>query len=410
MAKLINGLLGNSKNKVGNLVTYVAKGQQLARTKAANIANPRTELQMTQRVKMANVVSMYRLNRPWMDRLAFENKKQTWSVFNAFVSANLTNNTIALTKQESQAGAVIVAEYQMTDGSLPQIVIDSVAPNRWKSNLNVGDLESLDTATIGDLSTALLANNNGLSAGMQVSFVMNYQQQASGIYRAFSRYYELIINASDTRPVSAVLDTNHVDVVDGTIGYIAGDSDPYAGFTFILSQTISGKTRVSPSFMVVTDTGLVSTYSDATQVAAAIASYGGGDTSPFLAEGYQTSSNPDVPVNISILGAGLTTPLTAVGGYIGNVGGEGAFNLLVGLSATPSETPTSVVIYADGYPNYAVQSASLTMTGSTINASFTGGNINPNAAIIQVVVNLAGGVAINASFARTDGGDSGVIE
>lgn len=403
MAKLYNGLLGNSKNKIGNLVTYVAKGQQIARAKAANIANPRTEAQMRQRVKLANLVAMYRLNRGWQERLAFENKPATNSVFNAFVSANLSASSVALTKQEAAAGACIVCPYKMTDGSLPQIIVnETTTAGRFASNLNTGDLSTLEGVSVGAFSAALIAANNGIVEGMQLSFIMNYQQQANDIYRAFERHYEVILNTADESPLSDRLDLAHVGIVAGTLGYIESESDPLVGFAFVLSHTISGHTRVSPSYLVLTDTGLVETYSSAAQIAAAIASYGAGEAQPFLAEGYQTSSaSVDITPTIVSVRYFDGEPIP-VGGYLGAPSGENP-TLYVNLSSNPAELPASVTTRnADGVDG---TSTAIALEGNTYRVSM--GDVgNPSTPITRVQVILANGVVLTANFAATStGGD-----
>lgn len=92
MAKIKSLWLRGSSQRLGGAVTYMLKGVQIARELAAKVDNPRTPKQMNQRVKLANVVAFYRANRPWMERLAFETKKQNWSTYNAFVSANFAAN------------------------------------------------------------------------------------------------------------------------------------------------------------------------------------------------------------------------------------------------------------------------------------------------------------------------------
>ena len=327
MAKLINGLLGNSRNKIGSIVTYVSKGQQIARSKAANISNPRTASQMTQRIKLANVGGMYRANKDWMDRYAFENTPTRWSVFNAFVSANLSASLVALTKQEASAGACVVAPYKMTDGSLPQVQINLIADSGvYTTDLFIGDLVIGAETTIGELSAALIANNNGIVQGMQLSLIENAQEVINSIPRVVCRAYEFIINSSDdtllTEKWSSAGLTTYTGGTSNAIAYSTTDGE--TAFTFVLSHTYGGKTHVGASYMVLNDPAVYESYTSSTAVDLAIQSYGSGNNTPFLdSTEAGASASGDIPVTSSILGVrvGNTGNFVSPGAYLGGCGG-----------------------------------------------------------------------------------------
>lgn len=413
MAKLINGLLGNSRNKIGSIVTYVSKGQQIARSKAANISNPRTASQMTQRIKLSNVVAMYRANKGWMDRYAFENKPTRWSVFNAFVSANLTASLVALTKSEAAAGACVVAPYKMTDGSLPQIQINELAnAGVYATDLYIGDLEIGSLTTIGDLSAALIANNNGIVQGMQLSLIENVQEVVNNIPRVVCRAYEFIINATDTTPLSDKWGSA------GLTTYTGGTSNAIAysttlgesAFTFVLSHTYGGKTHVGASYMVLNDPAVYDSYTSSTAIDLAIQSYGSGNNTPFLdsteaggpSEG---GSNPDVPYQANILGVqknGVGT-LIAPGRYFGTFASENDWVIGVKMSQTiPTGATASVEITAPGADGYS-ETEDVTISGDTITAHWDTAPYNPNYPLSEVVVYI-NGVSANAEFATEDPG------
>lgn len=413
MAKLINGLLGNSRNKIGSIVTYVSKGQQIARSKAANISNPRTASQMTQRIKLSNVVAMYRANKNWMDRYAFENKPTRWSVFNAFVSANLSASLVALTKREAAAGACVAAPYKMTDGSLPQIQINELADDGvYATDLYIGALEISAATTIGDLSAALIANNNGIVQGMQLSLIENVQEVVNNIPRVVCRAYEFITNSTDTTPLSEKWGSAGLTTyTGGTSNAIAYDSmQGESAFTFVLSHTYGGKTRVGASYMVLNDPAVYQSYTSSTAIDLAIQSYGSGNTTPFLdsteaggpAEG---GSNPEVPFQANILGVqknGVGT-LIAPGRYFGTFASENDWVIGVKMSkAIPSGATASVEIHGEGAGGYS-ETEDVTISGDTITAHWATAPYNPNYPLDEVVVYI-NGVSANAEFSTDDGG------
>lgn len=413
MAKLINGLLGNSRNKIGSIVTYVSKGQQIARSKAANISNPRTASQMTQRIKLSNVVAMYRANKNWMDRYAFENKPTRWSVFNAFVSANLTASLVALTKQEAAAGACVAAPYKMTDGSLPQIQINELAEaGIFTTDLYIGTLVIDQATTIGDISAALIANNNGLVQGMQLSLIENAQEVVNNIPRVIVRAYEFIINSSDTTPLSDKWGSAGLTTYEGgTSNAIAYDSmSGESAFTFVLSHTYGGKTRVGASYMMLNDPAVYQSYTSSTAIDLAIQSYGSGNVTPFLdsTEAGSTSeggTNPDVPFQANILGVqknGVGT-LIAPGRYFGGFSSENDWVIGVKMSkAIPSGATASVEILGEGADSYS-ETEDVTISGDTITAHWDTAPYNPNYPLAEVVVYI-NGVSANAEFATEDPG------
>ena len=418
MAKLINGLLGNSRNKIGSIVTYVSKGQQIARSKAANISNPRTASQMTQRIKLSNVVAMYRANKGWLEKYAFENKPTKWSVFNAFVSANLSASMVALTKQEAAAGACVAAPYKMTDGSLPQVQITKLAEaGVYTTDLYIGDLVIGENTTIGDLSAALIANNNGLVNGMQLSLVENIQEVINNIPRVVCRAYEFIINSEDTTLLSEKWSSAGLTTYQGSSqNAIAYDTnDGQTAFTIILSHTYGGKTHVGASFMVLNDPAVYQSYISDAAIDLAIQSYGSGNETPFLDSteaggASEGGSGGDVPVTPSILNAQIIAqgytdgPVVSPGSYLGPFQGETNVALKIGMSTLTGVTPTGITIFGkngnsetDGY------TSNFTISGNYINATWSEVPFSPMNPISRVIVNTAGG-NIEASFSTEDPG------
>ena len=55
-----SGIIRKVSGKVGDLVYTVRSGEQLIRGVPSKVRNPRTELQMAQRMKWPNVLAAYR--------------------------------------------------------------------------------------------------------------------------------------------------------------------------------------------------------------------------------------------------------------------------------------------------------------------------------------------------------------
>lgn len=325
MAVIKSGGIRNLIGRVGGNVYYMNKGQNIARELAPAISNPQSAAQQEQRMRWANLVSFYRANQPWMKRGAFESKKQTWSDYNAFVSANSKISPVFLTKGETEQGGAVVAPYVVTKGSLPSVALFSwEGQDVFCSDLYVGDLTITGSTTAAQLSAALRDNNNGLQEGDQISFILNIQgTNPEGAPFITARYYEFIIDSSDNRTLSeiglegVILDDTYEDMQrlcfahDGAI----------CGGAIIVSRTSSGNIKVSTQNLVLNaamETYLADYTSDAA-LQRASRSYGENEAN-FLASGYSgKASNVAVPTPQSLLylkvgDVQVTNAATQVGG------------------------------------------------------------------------------------------------
>lgn len=312
MAILRSIYLKGASQRLGGVVLYQSQGRTLARELAPSVSNPRTPSQMEQRVRLANVVAFYRANRTWMPG-AFEDKKQNESDYNAFVSANLASSRVATSKAEAAAGAAVVAPYKISSGSLPSVEMN-LAADEIISDLNLGSLAIGTNTTVGTLSTALINNNNGIREGMQLSLIINIQQtvSANGIPYIVCRPYELIIDTNSAVLVSSYIPGGILASTGGATNRLSIDvSELGAGAaTFILSETVGGKTRVSTQTLVMY--GSNSTYNAYTSDQAweaAVVSYGQSTDNFLSSDSANTTSEVILATSIASIVIGETTIL-----------------------------------------------------------------------------------------------------
>lgn len=285
MAIVTSMWLKGTKQKLGGSVLYQAMGQTRQRVLAANVSNPRTNSQMEQRTRWANLVNFYRVNSGWM-KFAYETKKTNQSEYNKFMSLNVPSARIYLPKSLASQGGCVVDAYQMTQGSLASIeVLKSGAA--WFTNLYLVSADSLDeSSTVGEVTAQLLPANPALREGDQLSFLRFTQMtnSSTGVPFVVVRKYEVILKANDTRRFFDFVPEDYI-TFGGTpqapcIAVI--DSGNAGGFILVLSRTIGGKTYVSSQSIVVANNGaLISAYSSATAKQEAIDSYGE-SAEPFL--------------------------------------------------------------------------------------------------------------------------------
>lgn len=299
MAIVQNFWLKGASKRLAGAVIYKAMGQTRARRLAESVTNPRTEAQMSQRVKWANLVNLYRVNSDWM-KYAYETKKTTQSEYNKWMSLNISNSRIYLTKQLAAAGACVVDAYTITQGSLPSIENLITDDGFYKSNLYTNTLQELVGTTIAKLSEALLANNPGIREGDQLSLIRLSQQTNSdtGVPYVILRKYELLINKSETRLVYDFLPQDIVSI-EGTgtnFSLAVNTNERVGGFAWILSRTIAGKTYVSTQRIVLVNNGaIISLYSSDAANRAAVESYGTSDDAFLSSASANTSSGAAIP-------------------------------------------------------------------------------------------------------------------
>lgn len=295
MAITRNVWLRGAKQKAGGMVFYQAQGETRFRELAASVRNPRTEKQMAQRVRWANLVNFYRANRNWMQR-AFENKPQNNTDYNRFMSLNGSTSTIYLTKQEANAGACVVNNYRVTDGTLNAIEVSASGGN-WVTNIWTGTLAALTSSTtVGQFAQALLSSNAGLRLGDQLSFIRLSQQTNSttGFPFVIVRAYEVLLNPSSSELLGDYLPLDYIAVetiVDQNALRVTNSGNA-GGFVLVLSRTEGGIIRVSPQDVVVANnSALIARYSSAVQQQTAADSYGEG-TEVFLSSAGANEINP----------------------------------------------------------------------------------------------------------------------
>lgn len=286
--------LKGAKKRLGGTVIYQAMGQTRQRELAAEVSNPRTESQMGQRVKWANLVNLYRANRSWM-KYAFETKKANQSEYNKFMSLNVADSRIYLTKPVANAGGCVVDTYIVTQGSLPSIEFVPTSNGYFRSNIELGNLATLSTVSVKEFSDKVVELNPAIRYGDQLSFIRMTQMTnaSTGVPYVVVREYEVIIDTNNLLPLSDYLPTDLITTWGGdpeflAVGTAIGRS---GGFAMILSRTISGKTYVSSQRIIpVAMEAYIEAFSSQAALQAAIDSYGVTEDA-FLSSTYASQDN-----------------------------------------------------------------------------------------------------------------------
>lgn len=372
MAIVKNFWLQNQKKKLAGAVIYQAMGQTRSRELAASVANPRTESQMTQRVKWANLVNFYRANKGWM-KFAYETKKQSQSDYNKFMSLNVASSRIYIPKGFAAQGACIVDGYTMTQGSLPSIETTPTGDG-WDTNLYLSDATTLtENSTVKEVSEQLLAANPALREGDQLSFIRLTQQTNpnTGVPYVVVRKYEVILNTSsvkfffDYMPIDYIAfnlsaNPNCIEVLD---------SGNAGGFLLVLSRTTGGKTYVSTqSIVVANNAALIDAYSSQNALQTAIDSYGE-SSEPFLTSTV-AEEDSQAAVGVSVLSVKVDGTTHAVGSIVYPCGFEGGDAVEIKLSGIPRDSIRSArMVLMKGGSTTTVNLTDVTGSSATVTAA-----------------------------------------
>lgn len=400
MAKSVNVYTRGLKQRLGGVVWYQRDGQTLARELAPTVSNPRTEAQMDQRIKLANVVAVYRANKAWMERYAFENRKQGLSVYNAFVATNLSDNQVALTKGEVELGAGVVAPYVFTKGTLPSVAVQLGEVGGVSSFITDIYIGSLSEQTIGALSLAIIENNPGWQKGDQLSLIYNSQSNVEGTPYISVDAVEIILDPDDTTTLDILVDNDFLtlDALNNT-GVIT------TGLAVVHSRDVANGVAVSTSRMVLNNDVGQSDYTGEAARSRARRSYGPNASAPFLAGGYyeggeQPEPSPSSPAIQSVkLGAGQAQE---AGGVISVTPSTGLQTMVVTFAADidpeieVSNVETEQKNSVGAGPTIAMGQYSVTGDALTCTGIFSSDNN-----ISKVIVNFSNGDERTISFTPT---------
>lgn len=387
--------LAGTKKKLGGTVIYQAMGQTRQRELAAEVSNPRTTQQMTQRVKWSNLVNLYRANRSWM-KYAFETKKTSQSEYNKFMSLNVTASVIYLPKNVAAAGGCVVSDYIVTQGSLSSIETTEVTGG-WASNIFLpAGFQLSSTTTIQQLAAAVLPLNPGINEGDQLSFIRMTQQVngATGVPFVVVRKYEVIISSTDTRLVGSFLPLDYiVTKLNGTeLCLGVEDSGNAGGFVLILSRTIGGRTYVSSQRIIVANNATtINYYTGAAALQRAIDSYGESDE-PFLTTS-TANQNTQASTALSIVGVTVDGQDWAPGSL--QSWPEPANGIRLVIQFNDSITASSAAVTGYGKSNNSVlasdpTSATIEDDGVYVNPTPTDWDTLDGADAYKIVVSLDG--------------------
>lgn len=234
--------------------------------------NRQTPLQMARRITWSNIIANYRVLKEPL-REGWENIPQGQSLFNQFISVNARTAPYALTKKDFQAGACIVAPYQITRGSLDPIKVDtSDGVPMAKTNIAI-DITIDDSTTIGQLAEAIVNNNADWQYGDKLTYISLVQYVKSGVPKVSVSYAAITLLEGSQVVLADEVALDGLKNVKGVIGH--DTPAPIGGFCWIHSRHSENNALLLSNQNVITNNDdMIARYTTVEARLAAAASYG----------------------------------------------------------------------------------------------------------------------------------------
>lgn len=174
-----NVLLGMARGAVGDIVFSRLKGQQVARARNRQPANPRTSSQMYQRALFTDAVKFYTRGRRNLFQFAFENKKENESDYNAFMRENAKRGVVISKAAFDNYGYPALGNFIMSKGTLPPMN-SLLGGNGMRIEKSVPATTTPAVATLGDISKIFIDGVDILDGDI-ITFVTIVVADSTGI-------------------------------------------------------------------------------------------------------------------------------------------------------------------------------------------------------------------------------------
>ena len=208
------GLLKNIVNakisgNVGSL-NFRKRGSQVvvAERSYANSSkgNGASYKQRLHRIRIANVSNVFR-SIAAIEAQAWQYKGTNQSDANMFFAKNLANSPVFLTAEQAKNGAAVIAPYVVSEGTLPSLA-QSFNANTFHTGIKVPAGWIVGQNTVGALSMAIVANNEGVQNGDKFTFAKIEQTTSDINSKSYPMlnvtYFELTLDANSVISVTSL--------------------------------------------------------------------------------------------------------------------------------------------------------------------------------------------------------------
>lgn len=216
-----NMILGYLRGAIGDIVFWRAKGQQMARARNRAPSNPRTEYQVTQRAKWANVAKFVKMAPPRFFKFAFESKGVRLTDYNVFYRENLLRSPMMSRTASANPAYPALGNFVLSRGSLPSIgaLMEYSAVTLDTPFFKLAEGDNITIPADGGRTVAWLTNQlltlapsryrlGDILTFVKIScnnFITPLAYPDLSDYGYSFEYYQVILSMTDTTPIKSRL-------------------------------------------------------------------------------------------------------------------------------------------------------------------------------------------------------------
>lgn len=153
---------GTVQTYLGKMTSFERDGQVISRgASPTSINDARSLLQVYRRIRTNNLNAFAHVVQPYLKNY-WEQRRPGRYYYHEFLSANSDARPLGfLSSSDYNAGGAIVSDYQITQGSLLPIAVDTYSrgPEHGITDILLGDLAISSTTTLGEFSRAIVSSN-----------------------------------------------------------------------------------------------------------------------------------------------------------------------------------------------------------------------------------------------------------
>ena len=267
----VKSSLGIITGKANNMRFYELNGEVIGVTIPAETNNPKTELQMKQRIKMNNILNMYKYIKGYLQQ-NFEGIIGNKNASSFFRSYNLMKTPVWLTKAQKESYKFVLAPYVVAQGRIPTVGYE-FRDGVFVSDINVGDLEINDETEERVLSSIICGNNEGWTNNDSLQVILLRQKRAASLDEeiAHPTCCSIVVsldNSSATKigdiaPLESLSNMSRFSLcnIDGKLSVRVADTTEYTYAFAVVHGRGQGRDKiVSSQQLCLSDTALYDSY------------------------------------------------------------------------------------------------------------------------------------------------------
>ena len=267
----VKSSFGKVSGTSANTIYYEVNGVTFGRSKPSKMGNPKTEAQMKQRIKMNNILNMYKYIKGYLQQ-NFEGIIGNKNASSFFRSYNLMKTPVWLTKAQKESYKFVLAPYVVAQGRINSVGYE-FRDSAFVSDINVGDLEINDETEESVLSSVICGNNEGWTNNDSLQVILLRQKRAASLDEeiAHPTCCSIVVsldNSSATKigdiaPLESLSNMSRFSLcsVDGKLAVRVEDSEEYTYAFAVVHGRGQGRDKiVSSQQLCLSDNALYDSY------------------------------------------------------------------------------------------------------------------------------------------------------